>query len=392
MAELFERTGINGLPLANRFVRSATWEGMADGGGAPSPRLIETLVNLARGGVGLIITSHTYVSPEGQAGPGQLGVYTDDLVPGLREMTTAVHGCGGRIVMQLSHAGRFAYKGTGRPPLVVSLPAEPGPKAVERREITGQDIREIVGAFADGARRAKAAGFDGVQIHAAHGYLLSQFLSPLFNRRRDEYGQDILNRSRILLEVYHAVRESVGPDFPVLVKLNCADFAENGLTLAESLQVAGLLAAAGLDAIELSGGLLTGGKLSPSRTGINSEEQEAYFRQEARHFKRTVPVPLILVGGIRSLSVAGGLVGDGVADFVSLSRPLIREPGLVNRWRSGDHSRSGCQSDNLCFGTAVKGGGIYCETLHREKEAGSWRPNSGGSTVEPGPPGKLVAD
>ncbi|MCL6477261.1 MAG: NADH:flavin oxidoreductase [Peptococcaceae bacterium] len=367
MSKMFERTEINGMVLANRFVRSATWEGMAADDGAVTPKLVETMAALARGGVGLIISSHAYVLPEGQAGPWQIGVYKDELVPGLREMAAAVHDCGGRIVMQISHAGMFAPpKLTGQAPLVVSELEEPGKTY---RPITEQYIRDLVAAFADGARRVKAAGFDGVQIHSAHGYLLSQFLSPLYNRRRDEYGGDIKNRSRIHMEVYRAVREAVGQDYPVLIKLNCRDFAENGLSLEDSLQVGRMLADAGLDAIELSGGLLTGGKLAPSRPGIKPGEEEAYFREEARSFKKAIGIPLILVGGIRSFQVAERLAEDGVADYISLSRPLIREPDLINRWKSGDLRPSECKSDNRCFITSRAGSGMYCETKDSEKEA-----------------------
>ena len=358
MSKLFERTEINGMVLANRFVRSATWEGMAAVDGSVTPRLISAMAGLAEGGVGLIISSHTYIRPEGQATPWQIGVYKDELIPGLREMTSAVHARGGRIVMQLAHAGAFApEKITGREALAVSEDQEPG-KA--RREINGRDLRDLVQAFADGARRARAAGFDGVEIHSAHGYLLSQFLSPVFNRRRDQYGGTVQNRCRLHLEVFQAVREAVGKDFPVLIKLNCADFVENGLSLEDSLQVGQMLAGAGLDAIELSGGLLTGGKMSPSRTGINSEEEEAYFREEAAQFKKSIGIPLILVGGIRSFNVAGRLVEDGVADYISLSRPLIREPALINRWKSGDLSPAGCKSDNGCFIAGRSGQGIRC--------------------------------
>lgn len=367
MSKMFESTAINGMSLANRFVRSATWEGMAGNDGAVTPKLIAALTELARGGVGLIISSHAYVRPEGQAGPWQLGVYKDELIPGLRELTAAIHDCGGKIIMQLSHAGKFAAgKLTGQTPLVVSEDEEAGKKPC--REITGQDIKEIVAGFADGARRARAAGFDGVQIHSAHGYLLSQFLSPVFNRRRDEYGGSITNRSRIHIQVYQAVRAAVGENYPVLIKLNCQDFVENGLSLEDSLQVGRLLAGAGLDAIELSGGLLTGGKLSPSRPGINSPEKEAYFRDEARSFKNAVNIPLILVGGLRSFPVAEGLVEDGVADYISMSRPLIRQPDLINRWKSGDLSSAECKSDNLCFKTGMTGNGIYCEVKNNEKD------------------------
>jgi 2,4-dienoyl-CoA reductase-like NADH-dependent reductase (Old Yellow Enzyme family) len=240
--------------------------------------------------------------------------------------------------------------------------------------MTTQDIREIVDAFAGAARRAKSAGFDGVQVHSAHGYLLSQFLSPIYNRRRDEYGEDVRNRARIHLEIYDAVRQAVGKDYPILIKMNCRDFAENGLSLEDSVQIAGLFAGAGFDAIELSGGLLTNKELSPCRPGINSVDKEAYFKEEARVFKQEVGIPLILVGGVRSIEVAEQLIADGVADYISMSRPFIREPDLVNRWKAGDRSRSSCKSDNLCFRPGLKGEGIYCvpkmraEKRKQEKE------------------------
>ena len=366
MSKLFKETKLNGMQLSNRFVRSATWEGMAADDGAVTPKLIETMNALAKGGVGLIISSHTYVRPEGQAGRWQLGVYKDELIPGLREMAASVHERGGRIVMQLAHAGHFAAeKLTGQPPLVVS--DFEGLAKSPRKEITASDIREIVSAYADAAGRAKAAGFDGVQIHSAHGYLLSQFLSPGFNKRTDEYGGSVSNRARIHQEVYRAIREVVGNDYPILIKMNCSDFDENGLSLDDSVQVAGLLADAGLDAIEVSGGLLTGGALSPSRPGINSEEKEAYFKDELRTFRKAVSIPLILVGGIRSFEVAERLVDDGMADYISMCRPFIREPDLINRWKTGDHRKAECKSDNLCFKPGLEGKGISCVTREREK-------------------------
>jgi 2,4-dienoyl-CoA reductase-like NADH-dependent reductase (Old Yellow Enzyme family) len=149
--------------------------------------------------------------------------------------------------------------------------------------------------------------------------------------------------------------------------MNCRDFTENGLDLDDSLQVASFLAKSGIDAIELSGGLITGGKLSPSRPGINSEDKEAYFMEDARSFKREIDIPLILVGGIRSFKVAGRLLEDGVADYISMSRPFIREPGLINRWKAGDRRKAECISDNLCFRPGIKGEGVYCVVEKREK-------------------------
>jgi 2,4-dienoyl-CoA reductase-like NADH-dependent reductase (Old Yellow Enzyme family) len=366
MSKLFESTVLNTMRLPNRFVRSATWEGMAHMDGSVTPRLVEIMGQLARGGVGLIISGHTYVRPEGQATPLQLGVHKDALIAGLQEMAAAVHEAGGRIVLQLAHAGHFAAeKLIGQPPLAVS--DYEGLSQTPRMEIKTGDIQDIVAAFADAARRAREAGFDGVQIHSAHGYLLSQFLCPIFNRRRDDYGGGIESRVRIHMEVIRAVREAVGDDYPVLIKMNCRDFAENGLTLEDSLQAAGLLADAGLDAIELSGGLLTGGKMSPSRPGIDSAEKEAYFKEELSAFRKAVSIPLMLVGGIRSFEVAEQLVADGMTDYIAMSRPLIREPELINRWKAGDRRKALCRSDNLCFRPALSGAGIYCVTAEREK-------------------------
>ena len=366
MSTLFSSSTINTMRLPNRFVRSATWEGMAADDGAVTPQLTETMKNLARGGVGMIISSHAYVSREGQAGPWQLGIYKDELVEGLGKTTAAVHAAGGKIVAQLAHAGQAAAASlSGRTPMVVSDFA--GLMKSPRQEITAPDIRHIITDFADAARRAKASGFDGVQLHAAHGYLLNQFLSPAFNRRQDEYGGSVANRARIVLDVLRAVRETVGRDFPILVKMNSQDFIENGLTLPDSVQVAELLAAVGIDAVELSGGMVGSAKLMPSRTGINSEETEAYFREEARAFKKRISVPLILVGGLRSLEVAETLMEEGVADYISMCRPFIREPGLINRWKAGDRRKSTCLSDNQCFNPGREGKGVYCIVEEREQ-------------------------
>ena len=160
----------------------------------------------------------------------------------------------------------------------------------------------------------------------------------------------------------------VKKDYPILVKMNCQDFVENGLVLEDAVQVGQMLAENGIDAIELSGGILTSRKLSPSRMGIKSEDREAYFQKEARAFKEKIDVPLIVVGGMRSFAVAEGLVNKGIADYISMSRPFIREPDLINRWKTGDLRKAACVSDNQCFGPGMKGVGIYCVTEEREKQ------------------------
>ena len=367
MSKMFETSEINGMQLANRFVRSATWEGMAADDGACTPKLIDLMAGLAKGGVGLIISGHTYVSPEGQAGPWQLGVYKDELASGLTDMANSVHDNGGKIVMQLAHSGLTASPDlTGQEPIGPSPLQEPDvPPGLEMSE---SDIAGVVAAFAAGAKRAQSAGFDGVQIHGAHGYLLSEFLSPFFNRRQDQYGGSIENRARIVLEVLRAVRGEVGNDYPVLIKMNCQDFFDNGLSLEDSARAAAMLEKEGIDAIEISGGIPRSGKLGAARVGIKSEEKEAYFQTEARAFRDNVGVPLILVGGNRSFQVAESIVKEGIADYISMCRPLIREPDLVNRWKSGDLSRATCASDNMCFVPARKGDGIYCLTEEKQKK------------------------
>jgi 2,4-dienoyl-CoA reductase-like NADH-dependent reductase (Old Yellow Enzyme family) len=366
MTELFAPSEINGMKISNRFVRSATWSGMATDDGASTPQLVDLMRDLAKGGVGLIITGHAYIQKDGQAGPRQLGIYKDELIPGLRTITQAVHERSGKIILQLAHAGFYAHSAlTGHTPLAPSN--IDGLSKKPRKEIRIQDIKEIVNSFGEAARRAKEAGFDGVQIHSAHGYLLSQFLSPFYNQRTDEYGGTIYNRSRILIEVLATIRNVVGRNFPILVKLNSQDCSAGGLTLKDSMRVGAMLSERGIDAIELSGGLITSSSLSPSRRGITSKKKEAYFRTEAQSFKKVINVPLILVGGIRSYNVAKQLIDERVADYISMCRPFIREPDLLNHWKAGDLRKATCISDNMCFSAAMAGKGIYCVTEKKEK-------------------------
>jgi 2,4-dienoyl-CoA reductase-like NADH-dependent reductase (Old Yellow Enzyme family) len=235
-----------------------------------------------------------------------------------------------------------------------------GLNEVVAQEMTLEDIKAAVEAFGNAAGRAREAGFDGVQIHAAHSYLLSQFLSPAFNQRDDAYGGPIKNRVRILVEVVEAIRKRVGQDYPLLIKINSRDFLEGGLELEDALRAGAMLKEAGLDAIEISGGTYASGELMPIRKGIKKEEDEAYFKTEARAFKEQIDLPIILVGGIRSFHIAEGIVNDHIADYISLCRPLIREPALINRWRSGDLNKSTCVSDTKCLRPALSGKGVYC--------------------------------
>ncbi len=342
MDRLFEQSEINQMALSNRFVRSATWEGLASDQGECMPRLIDLITRLAEGGVGLIITGHTYVLKEGQHSPWQMGIHKDDLIPGLREMTRGVHERGSKIVAQLGYGGAYLSKS-------------------RVRSMTHSHIKEVARAYGQAAVRAKRAGFDGVQVFAAHGFFLSQLLCPRYNDRTDAYGGDIQNRARALMEVVQSIRNNVGRDYPVLVKLNCRDFVENGLGLEDSMEVGLMLEEGGVDAIELSGGLLNNPNLMRER--IDSEEKEAYFRDDARAFKQKIHVPLILVGGIRSYDVAQKLVTENTADYIAMCRPFIREPDLINRWKSGDHGKAQCISCNNCVEQVKQGKGLSCMPL-----------------------------
>jgi 2,4-dienoyl-CoA reductase-like NADH-dependent reductase (Old Yellow Enzyme family) len=366
MSKLFEPASLGTLTLRNRFVRSATWEALATPTGEVTSKLVDTIGQLARGGVGLIISGHAYVSPEGQAGPRQIGAHTDAMLPGLKRMAAVAHEHGAKMVLQLAHAGYLAIESlTGKKPLAVS--ASVRLDEAEREEIDPAGIRRLLQAYADAAARAMEAGFDGVQLHAAHGYLYSQFLSPLFNRRTDGYGGPVANRARVIVETLKAVRRVVGDTTPVLAKVNGRDCAEGGLEVADAVEAAVLLEAAGLDAIEISSGMSKFAKSGSARLAITTAEKEAYNREDAAAFKRRLKIPVLLVGGIRSLDVAERLATEGVCDFISMSRPFIREPDLVTRWQSGDRRKAACTSDNLCYGPARSGEGVYCVTALKEK-------------------------
>ena len=366
MPILFESTTINNMTLQNRFVRSATFEGLAADDGSCTQRLIELTADLAKGGVGLIISGHSYVSDDGKAGRWKIGIQSDDRLAGLRKMAQAVHRQKGKMVIQLAHAGCHSTVGSDGAAAMgpSALEIEPGHLC---RAMTSEDIRRTIDAFGKAALRAQEAGFDGVQIHAAHGYLLSQFLSPFYNKREDEYGGSIENRARIVLEVFERIRRSVGDHFPVMLKINADDFLEKGLNTAEMIQVCRILEEAVIDAIEISGGTQLAGKYFPARPGEpHSEDTEVYYREAARLYRKNIKTPLILVGGIRSYRIAEQIVADGLADYVALSRPFIREPDLINRWKSGDIRKSACRSDNLCLEAARTGQGIYCVSAEKE--------------------------
>lgn len=359
MPALFEPTEINGMKLNNRFVRSATYEAMAGPDGVVQDRLVHYMTELACGGVGLIISGHSHVAQEGQAGDRQMGIYADDLIDGLQKMTVAVHENGGVIAVQLAHAGQ---RGVGKDEYSALGPSELIEDGVKKAAaMTEDDIKRTVQAFGDAADRAVRAGFDAVQIHAAHGYLLSQFLAPCSNKRSDGYGGKLENRARLLTEVYQEVRARVGATYPVLIKINSEDFIDDGFSVEEMITVVKMLEKLGLDGVEMSGGTFASGPFIPSRIGTSTKvEKEIYYKEAARSFKKEISLPLILVGGFLSYPSAEDVIISGLADYVALSRPLIREPHLVKRWAKGDRKKATCISCNKCFGTLFTKEALHC--------------------------------
>lgn len=368
MSDIFDTTSIKGMKLRNRLVRSATWEGMCEKDGRPTKKLANLYRTLARGRVGLIISSYTFVRPDGKQMRGQMGIHTDDFASEMKALSAAVHEEGGVIAMQLVHAGGLASPPAGEKCLAPSAVESVQYSAVPR-EMSQGDIDAVVAAFGEGAQRAKEYGFDGVQLHGAHGYLINQFLSPLTNRRSDGYGGTLENRCRFLLEVYRRVRDAVGTGFPVMIKMNGSDFLPGGVVSDDAVYAAMALDGEGIDAIEVSGGTAASGDQSPVRQKIDRREQEAYNLPLAVRIKSSVSCPVMVVGGLRSFDLAREIIQKQEADYVSLARPFIREPWLAKRWEEGDTARARCISCSGCFKPGLKEGGIYCVVDKLEGES-----------------------
>ena len=386
---------IGRLEIKNRLVRSATYENGATSKGEVSDALVGIYRNLAKGGSGLIITSITGVYPSAVSPRLIMRVDDDSFIPGLAKIPRAVREAAPdcKVVLQLHHPGRQVvnredaakFRPVAPPAFVAYVmkhpellaPHEGPPHVVEPtapaavydaffdripRALTAEEIEKIIDAFAEGARRAQEAGFDGVQIHAAHGYLLSSFLSPRTNVRDDAYGGSTENRTRIIRKIYRRARRKVGDDFPILIKMNTTDFLPGGVDLDEALRIGKIITETGFTAIETGGGMyesLTrkeeelGWKpvlLAEARTGIKTKDQEAYFLPAAKAIKEKTNATVILVGGLKSFSRIEEVLESRAVDFVSMSRPLIRQPDLPNLWLSGQGpDKAECISCNACL-------------------------------------------
>lgn len=389
MSVLFEPLQLANLQIKNRFVCSATYEGMATETGMVTEKIVKRYRSLAKGDVGLIIPGYMYVHPLGRALKHQSGIYNDDMIPGLSELVRAVHREGGKIVFQLVHAGRQTTK-----KLIGQVPIGPSGKGrdpvyfFKPKRIKEEQIHEIIRAFAMAAGRAVKAGADGIQLHAAHGYLINQFLSPFFNTRNDAWGGSAENRFRFLKEIIVETKKELPKKMILLVKLNTNDYTpREGVTPLLAKQYAQWLSKLGIDGLEISCGsaiysfmnmcrgdvpvkeLLGGlplwkkpvGKIMLSAVKDKYNLREAYNLEAAKMIKPVIgKVPLFLVGGLRSLSYMEEILEKGYVDFISMSRPFIREPFLVKRFKEGKVDVASCVSCNKCLAAVANNMPVRC--------------------------------
>lgn len=322
--KIFEAAEMKNLKLKNRLIRSATWEGLAAIDGGINEKSYDIYRELAKGGVGAIITGFTSVATNDYYFGGMMRLSEDFLIAQYKKLVEIVHAENCPIIAQLA-LGAY-YRGF---------------EEVAENEMTTAEVREVIQKFIDAAKRAELAGFDGVQIHAAHFFFLSRFISPAVNQRSDEYGGSTENRTRILFEILRGIK-NIAPALHVTIKINCNDFTRGGLDENESLIICKKLAAAGIDSIEVSG---NGTSVAGIRAGVN----EGYFAPFAIQLAEEISTPVICVGGWRSKNVMEKILAETNIKFLSLSRPLLREPDLPQKFRRGEVENSKCVSCNACY-------------------------------------------
>ena len=319
MKKIFDEVDLNGLKLKNRLVRSATWEDMADSEGHIPKELLNVYEELAKGGVGMIITGFTSVYDNDHLFGGMVRLSNDELIDEHKKLVKIVHKEDCKILVQLA-LGEY--------------------KMLEPDALSKDDIYNIEELFVSAAKRAKVAGYDGIQVHAAHNFYLSKFISPAYNHRTDEYKG---GNSKILIDIIRMIRKEVG-DIHISTKINCDDFILRGLTSDLSMKICKDLIDEGIDSIEVSG---NGTSVAGIKPGVN----EAYFKDFAIELANNENANVILVGGHRSVENMEKLLNESNIKCLSLSRPLIREPNLPKRWESSDKSPSKCISCNKCYYT-----------------------------------------
>ena len=335
---LFDACTIGGIHAACRIVRSATFEGMADAEGRPTDKLCHMYEALAEGGTGIIITGMIAASRLEPHQHHQILIDDDSCIAPLMAVTQAVHDKGGKIIAQIVLMGSAIMVPEGENRIIVSpsgIPDKIGRAQQESQALTIEQIQRLIDDAGQAALRARKAGFDGVQFHGAHGYLASKFLTPYYNQRSDEYGGDLMGRARFLRQCIASIKKTAGSDFPVWVKLNCADFMkEGGMTAEESLQVMHWLADDGISAIEISGGNTSSLPRKGPIRAIRRTKEPMYFKAYAAEAAALLKgkTDVGVVGGFRTIADIEEALESTDLAFISMSRPFLRQPDLTNSW------------------------------------------------------------
>ena len=328
----------NGTTIKNRFFKSAMSEGMGTKNFQPKKNIATLYKRWAEGGTGLIITGNIMIDPKGTAEPGNIVFDKNSNMEILKDWAKQGQQHGAKVMVQLNHPGKQAPKTIAKETVAPSaVPLGNGLNKLfsTPRALTTSEVEELVQKFITSAKVAKEAGFSGVQIHAAHGYLISQFLSPHDNRRTDKYGGLLENRMRFLKEIYLGMREELGKDFPIGIKINSTDFKEDGLTEEDSLETIVELANLGLDFVEISGGTYE----RPAMMGATStSSNKVFFAEYSKKLKQKVDIPVIVTGGIRSINAMNTLLNDNTTDFIGIARPLTIDPNIPNKIKQGTYT------------------------------------------------------
>ncbi len=343
MSNLFSPLTINKLEIPNRFIRSATMDSLAHNG-LVSEAELTMYEALGKGEIGLIMSHGLYPAPEGKASPGQLSAAGDDAIPSLTKLVNRVHENGGKIAAQLLHGGWLCNpEVTGRAPVGPSATTNPQ-SGIKIRELTGAEVNGLVDSYVHAAGRIREAGFDGLQLHAAHSWILSAFLSPATNKRTDEWGGSTEKRTGLVRKICEGIRKMAGNDFPIMVKLGIKDYHPEGKSIEEGIRQAQILESAGVDSIEVSEGLE-----QDFFHHIRPDITAPYYLEECRRVKQALSIPVMLVGGMRKLEDMQQVIDSGIADAVSMCRPFIMDPYLVKNLRNGVSDGSKCTSCNQCM-------------------------------------------
>jgi 2,4-dienoyl-CoA reductase-like NADH-dependent reductase (Old Yellow Enzyme family) len=382
MSILFTKANIGTMELPNRIIKSAFHEGLADDKGRPTDKQFEFYKKFVEGGVGLVITGYAGISQAGKSALYQMTMIdSDNLIAYHKKMVDQIHKIGGKIVLQIAHCGRQTLSSETGQPLQAPSAIPCGFYREKPKEMTEENICTVISDFVKAARRAKESGYDGVQIHGAHGYLLSTFLSRHSNKRKDRWGGSLENRFRIVGEVLNVVRENVGDSYPILIKLNTYECAHKGTKPEDCIQISKMVEETGCcDAIELSCGTTEGG-FTMARGKFPTDALFRYMRPFCNYnpalkflmksfvvpfIKLTQPtfsegynlntsarvkkisLPIITVGGMRSKRFMEESIEMDKTDFISMARPLIREPDLANKFRDGISEMASCINCNKC--------------------------------------------